>query len=204
MALRLALACAAAAFIFGLSACGPSQKKSNTENSPGAVAGSTETPSSPAAAGPGSPQTAQSAPSSSTANSSTSPASGGEVDQVDIGSIAIETEDGANKGAPIAVDLVLVYDASLIPQLESESADAWFKGKAELMTNAANSLSIMSWTIAPGDEVPETEIDARPGVLAAFLFANYSVKGDHRLRIDGSGALKVTLGATDPTFEVEQ
>lgn len=132
------------------------------------------------------------------------PAAGAEQDTVDIGSISIESDDGTNGGAPTAVDLVLVYDATLIPQLESQSADAWFKGKAALQASAGASLSVMSWTIAAGDEVPETEIDARSGVLAAFVFANYSGKGDHRLRIDGSGALTVTLGTSEPSFEVEQ
>jgi len=104
----------------------------------------------------------------------------------------------------VPVDLVFVYDAALVQQLESESAETWFKGKAALAASAGTNLSIMSWTIAAGDEVPETAIDTRSGVLAAFVFANYSGKGDHRLRIDGSGALTVTLGATEPTFEVEQ
>ena len=196
----LASALAAAALFFALSACGPSQKKQGAETA-------AEPASAPRAAAT---SNASTSPTTSSSNSTTgqapsaTSAAASEQNAVDIGSIAIESDDGANNGSPIIVDLVLIYDATLIPQIESETAAAWFKGKAALTASAGTNLSVMSWTIAAGDEVPETEIDLRSGALAAFVFASYSGKGDHRLRIDGSGALTVTLGANDPTFEVEQ
>jgi type VI secretion system protein len=197
------VACVTAAFLFALSACGPSPSKQSNE----AANGSGQAAPPGTSPGSSSPQASSAQPSAGPAPSDQAPASGtagAEENSVDIGSVTIESEDGANRGQPIAVDLVFVYDASLIPQVESESAEAWFKGKAALTANAGAKLWIMSWTIAPGDEVPETAVDARSGALAAFLFAHYSGKGDHRLRIDGSGALTVTLEASDPTFEVEQ
>ncbi len=125
-------------------------------------------------------------------------------DEIDIGSIAIESDDDANNGAPVSVDLVFAYDAALATQLGSESAARWFKNKAALTSNAGGKLAVMSWTVAAGDEVPETPVDAKSGALAAFVFANYASKGDHRLQIDGSGTLTVTLEATDPTYDVDQ
>lgn len=199
--LGLALAFATAALFFALSACGPSQKKEGKEGASAAPSASSTSPTSSPAGTAAAPQSASAA---STRTMPTAPTAEGEQDAVDIGSITIESDDGANNGAAIAVDLVFVYDPALIPQLEAESADAWFKVKAAMAASAGNNLAIMSWTVPAGDEVPETPVDAHSGALAAFVFANYSGKGDHRLRIDGSGALTVTLGVNDPTFEVDQ
>lgn len=104
----------------------------------------------------------------------------------------------------MAVDLVFVYDAALASQLGSESAATWFKNKAALKSSAGENLIVMSWTVPAGNEVPETPIDAKPGALAAFVFASYASKGDHRLRIDGAGTLTVTLAAGDLSYDVDQ
>jgi len=204
---RLTLVCATAAFLFVLAACGRSPNKQGP-GVPSNQSGSSTTTAAPAESASSTPPTAPAASSGAPPPSaSTSPSQSGSTeaeDSVDIGSITIEANDDANNGSPVAVDLVLVYDASLIPQIESQSAKAWFKGKAALTSNAGDSFSVMSWTVPPGDDVPETPIDARPGALAAFVFANYASKGDHRLRIDGSGTLTVTLEASDPSYDVDQ
>jgi hypothetical protein len=174
----------------GLASCGKSAPNS----------GPSPHPASPPAAS----STAQSASTANAPGTDQPTPSDEETDAVDIGSVTITTEAGANGGAPIAVDIVFVYDDALAGTFAAKTAADWFQTKAALLVSNADDLDVHSWTVAPGQAIPETPIDAPEGVVAAFVFANYAEKGDHRLRIDGSGALSITLGKSDLRAEIDQ
>src|SRR5262249_18727544 len=125
-------------------------------------------------------------------------------DVIDIGSVSITAEADANHGKAIPLDLVFIYDTELEASIATKSASEWFKSKASIADGNEDLLSIASWQITPAETVAETPIDAPSGAVAAFLFANYNSTGDHRLRIDGSGTLMITLGANEPSVEVDQ
>ena len=118
--------------------------------------------------------------------------------------MTIEAELGANRDLPIPVDLVFIYDSSLIPTIESKSSSAWFQAKAGLIANANGALHVMSWRVTPGQDVAETPVDAPPGAIAVYLFADYAGRNDHPLKVDGSGTLAITLGDNQASIDVAQ
>lgn len=90
-----------------------------------------------------------------------------------------------NENSPVAVDLVLVRDALLVPRLDKLSAQQWFFQKASLQQAAPDDLVIRSWELTPGDSLRVLQKDLpTERALRVFLFTGYRSPGDHRLTLD--------------------
>lgn len=120
----------------------------------------------------------------------------------DIGSIAIAAEADANGGNPTEVDLVLAFDPAAAEEIGRMPAAEWFGRRASY--SGTGRVQVMSFLVQPGTGVPETPVDAQGAARAAFVFARYASPGDHRLTVEGEGALSIALGASDFTAEITQ
>jgi len=193
--------CTAASFCL-LSSCGQPTKQGNAGQQ-GQSQSANGGPATPGTTAPAAPT--QTPPPAAPQSGQVTPSAEAEEEPVDIGSVTIDAAKDANKGAPFDVDLVFIYDSGLLATVAPQSAADWFKNKAEVTAKAgSSSISVISWRVTPGEEVPETPIDVPSGALGAFLFANYASPGDHRQSVEGAGTLAVTLGPDDASVEVDQ
>lgn len=107
--------------------------------------------------------------------------------------LGVEVDDRLNGDAPLAVDLVVVYDGDLDKTLSTYTSDQWFAKRSQLLGDASL-LTLRSWEWTPGQRVSEQRFEYRRGALAAFLFADYRAAGEHRQRFLPNRSLYLQLG----------
>lgn len=125
--------------------------------------------------------------------------------RVDIHSVVIDVAEDANDNAPVAVDIVAIRDAALIPKIQSISAEQWFQAKAQIVRDAPDALGIWSLELVPGSHfVAENNPLQGQAAEAIVLFARYRSEGDHRLRLDNVSSLHLRLMTDDLALVSEQ
>lgn len=124
---------------------------------------------------------------------------------VDIHSVVIDVAPDANDNAPVAVDIVAIADAALIPPIQSLSAEQWFTAKKQIVRDAPEALHIWSLELVPGSHfvADNNPLKGQPAE-AILLFARYRSEGDHRLRLDNTAALHLLLMTDDIALAPEQ
>jgi len=194
----VALACVAL-LVLALGACGQKPAKSGS----GATGATAPSPAAPADAKAG-PANAPSGGEATPENSSPAVSDLEDGDAPvgpDIGSITISAEPGANGGEAIDVDFVAALDAAAAAEIGALSAKDWFAKREAIV--GEEKADVMSWRVDPGGSVPETPVELGEAT-ASFVFARYASPGAHRKKVEGEGALAITLGATDFTIDVGQ
>jgi len=116
-------------------------------------------------------------------------------------SVEVRATNGMNQGNPVAVDLVVVYDDALLKQLLGLSAKDWFAQREQLRQDFPNMFEFWAWEWVPGQRVPmqKVRLQARRS-KGGVLFANYSLPGTHRARVDLRKPVRLTLD--DTTFSM--
>jgi type VI secretion system protein len=116
-------------------------------------------------------------------------------DKVRWDRVTLVADDDVNNNSPLAVDVVFVTDDAMLARIAELPASKWFASRADLANTFPKSLQYKSWELVPGQRI-ELSGDSfgRPRVEAAFLFANYTDPGAHRVRIEQlNGNLAVQL-----------
>lgn len=92
---------------------------------------------------------------------------------------------GANQNSPVAIDIVLVLDETMIDRLSELTAAKWFGARADLLKTYPKALAYRSWELVPEQmlRIPGASFGS-PRVAAVFIFANYITPGSHRARVD--------------------
>lgn len=111
----------------------------------------------------------------------------------------VTVEAGINQNSPVPVEVLLVYDSALYGQLSKMTAQQWFAGRAQFLLDnpPGDGWSSQMWQWVPGETVPTPEIDYRPGINGAILFAGYFSPGAHRAIFQPFRDQILTLRATD-------
>lgn len=193
----MALSCLAILAVLG--ACGQKPAKSGS-GATGETAGSSAVPAD-AKPGPTHPPSGGEATPKNSSPAVSDPEDGDAAAGPDIGSITISAEPGANGGEPVDVDFVAALDAAAAAEIGALSAEDWFAKREAIV--AEEKADVMSWRVEPGGSVPETPVELGEAA-ASFVFAHYSSPGAHRKKVEGEGALAITLGPTDFTIDVGQ
>nr|WP_175225539.1 hypothetical protein [Paraburkholderia humisilvae] len=131
---------------------------------------------------------------------------GSSGDKVKWSQMTFTASDDLNNNAPVAVDVVLVSDRTLLDRIADLPASKWFSARADLAATFPQGLRYRSWEMVPGQrlDVPGDTFTG-PRVAAAFVFANYQGPGAHRVRIDTfSGRMVVLLNGTAFTVSASQ
>lgn len=118
-----------------------------------------------------------------------------------ISTIGFQVDEGANGGAPVPIDLVLVGTDELIPTIMALSAADWFNRKAQLLRDTPTEIRAESFEVVPGSILAPREVVREPRPRAAILFANYQTSGAHRIRLVTGEDVIVQVGATDITVK---
>lgn len=108
----------------------------------------------------------------------------------------------ANSNTPIPVDLVLVRDKDLLKEIPKLTAAEWNQRRGQYLRDypEKNQLVDYRWEWVPGQEVHCSTISMTPKPKAAYLFAGYASKGDHRARVAIDKGLNLKLMADE--FEI--
>ncbi len=81
----------------------------------------------------------------------------------------------ANRSYPVSVDLVFVFDKTLIPLFEEVSAKEWFAKKRQFQMNYPSGFKEVSWEVVPGQNPGEKLFPIRhKKAFEVYVFANYS------------------------------
>lgn len=111
---------------------------------------------------------------------------------------------GLNGNQPLAVDLVVVYDAKLEKELLALTADQWFAQRSQYLAVSPDpSLEVHSWQWVPGQRVPARPIDYRLGAVTTIIYAAYASEGPHRSQVSPERDLLLLFGAQDFRVEVQ-
>lgn len=90
----------------------------------------------------------------------------------DLARLRIVAEADANQTMATALDLVFIYDKTLIPLLP-KSGPEWFAKKKSIVANQPGNYVVVSLEVPPG-MVVDAPLPKRSGqALGVFLFANY-------------------------------
>ena len=115
--------------------------------------------------------------------------------ELEISSVALSVEAGANNDTPIRVDLALVADQKLLAELLKVSAADWFKRKSQYQRDYPDQLSVFEWEIVPNRKY-SIDLPERPAAWAGLVFAGYASPGEHRL-ITRESTLKLRFSESD-------
>lgn len=112
----------------------------------------------------------------------------------------VRADSAANRSTPVPVDLVVVFDKKLVDELGALPAREWFAKRAQFSRDHPTGYWVASWELVPGQTLPLQRLPyRRRGARAAFVFADYLERGDHRVRIDPFRAATVVLTADSVT-----
>lgn len=113
---------------------------------------------------------------------------------VNVRKISIIAEKNANQDGAVAVELVLIYDASVAGEIMNMQAREYFQVSEQKKRDNPNIIKGYRWELTPGQSVINESVSLggkKP--FAAVIFADYITPGDHRIRIGTGEHLEVIL-----------
>jgi type VI secretion system protein len=117
--------------------------------------------------------------------------------------IDVTVADAANDNSPIAVDILVVYDARLVDKLVEMPASEWFSKKQQFIADHPR-VVLQSWEWVPGQRIEPFKVRYGSGARNVVLFADYRTEGPHRKVIGAPKPIRIVLGERDVTVEVAQ
>lgn len=110
-----------------------------------------------------------------------------------------------NRAAPVAVDVLVAYDQSVLLQLEQYTARQWFAQREQFLRDhqgPQRQFDSWEWEWVPGQLVSAIPLSYKVGSRGGVIFASYASDGAHRQTFDPQRDVILTLGASD--FTVSQ
>jgi type VI secretion system protein len=108
--------------------------------------------------------------------------------------VEFHVDPTANENSAVEVDVVAVYNKTLLDTLLALPARQWFPQKAQFALDYPDGYKAWNWQLVPGQNVPPREISAETDkAYGVLVFANYRTDGDHRARIGTLSRVVITL-----------
>lgn len=116
--------------------------------------------------------------------------------------IRVDIAPDANQNNPIAVDILLIEDATLLQQVLSMSATEWFAKREQVRADYPDSsgFRLWGWEWIPGQQVADIHIPYNIRAEGAVVFVRYFSGGTHRVRIDPFKNIVLSLKEKDFTI----
>lgn len=104
----------------------------------------------------------------------------------------------SNNGAPVAVDLVLVFDKKPLAMLGALRAGEWFSNREDYLRQYQNQLRVASWEIVPGQIIkPMSVSEDQSKLVGVFIFADYLGAQSFRADASNMSSVRVQLSKDD-------
>lgn len=95
----------------------------------------------------------------------------------------VSTVPKLNQDMPVAVEVLVVYDAKILDQVSQLSAEEWFTGRAQFLRDnppATDAFQTWRWEWVPAQAVPDQEMRYALGARSTVVFVSYQTPGEHR------------------------
>lgn len=118
--------------------------------------------------------------------------------------ITVWATSDANRGVPVALDVVAVQDADALDLLETLAAAEWFSSRAAVLAQLRGRADAVSREIEPGRRLAIRHLpDGFEQALATVVYADYQSVGEHRARAPGGARILIELKRNDFTLSHE-
>ena len=118
--------------------------------------------------------------------------------EIYLKAVNISLDADANNKSATSLDLLIIYDPSLLKVLMKMDAKTYYQTAHQIKLDYPEMLDIWHWELAPGQAVHNYPIQLRPDSPAgAIIFANYYTPGPHRVRLGSAESIHVRLKNLD-------
>jgi type VI secretion system protein len=108
--------------------------------------------------------------------------------------VGLRVDMDANNDSATAVDLVVIYDESLLKDFVAMPSDKYFANAKQFRRDYPQQVEIFHWEVVPGQMILSERLHyKRSSPLAAYVYARYIAPGDHRIRIGSQEYLMIHL-----------
>ena len=120
--------------------------------------------------------------------------------------VEVKVDPHANDDAPVAVDLLIIYNTKLVDDLLKKPASEWFdeKKKKQFLADHPGELLVEHREWVPGQVVDPLKIEYKSGAHRVIVFAHYQTEGEHRQALATPQPFRILLGERDFSLEVTQ
>lgn len=109
--------------------------------------------------------------------------------------ITVWAAGDANRGAPVALDVVAVQDEAALRVLEELAATEWFARRAAVLAQLHGRADAVSREIEPGQRLVVRRLPSGyETALATVVYAGFQSEGPHRARAPGGARILIELG----------
>lgn len=106
-----------------------------------------------------------------------------------------------NHDSPLAVELVMIENKKLIPEVAELEARDWFQFRDQFFRDHKKGVRSYLWEWVPGQSVPTQVVRVKRGTKDAYIFADYLAPGSHREQVDARKHFTLRLG--ERNFKIE-
>ncbi|MFH0844232.1 MAG: hypothetical protein V1930_02055 [Pseudomonadota bacterium] len=109
--------------------------------------------------------------------------------------VKVDMSERANNNTATALELVFVYDETLLKEFMKISAAEWFQKKEQFKRDYPGDTGFESWEWewVPGQNISIIKIPLRPRAKSGIIFAGYHGPGPYRARIDPHESVEIKL-----------
>lgn len=116
-------------------------------------------------------------------------------------SLEVTISPAANENSPVAVDVLLIKDKTLLKTIQGMTAGEWFSRKAQMRPRMPKALEMQQWEWVPGQQIRIEPLPVGSDVKGVVLFAKYATPGPHIALIPSRGRVCVSLNEQDLSID---
>ncbi|MEO1367846.1 MAG: hypothetical protein AAFX50_11780 [Acidobacteriota bacterium] len=112
----------------------------------------------------------------------------------------VTTVPTMNQDMPVAVEVLVVYDAKVLDQVGKLSAAEWFEGRTQFLRDqppGTDTYQTWRWEWVPAQNVPDQEMRYALGARSTVVFVSYQTPGAHRAQVAPRSDFLLSLGRND-------
>ena len=112
--------------------------------------------------------------------------------------IYFEVDEKLNNDSPVTVDVLIVYEQSLLDAIAKLNAFQYFSKKEQIQRDGGDNLQTYTFELVPGQTLAPQPIKlAHVTGKGILVFARYASSGDHRQAIGVDREVTIEMGRQD-------